>query len=114
MPLTACKVMKLNQLRYFVEIVKHRQNISNAAESLFTSQSGVSKQIILLEDELQLQLFNRKGRHLTGLTEAGAKIYGMALTVLERVNDIKQVADEYNHRHGTLTVATTHTQARYV
>jgi LysR family cys regulon transcriptional activator len=106
--------MKLNQLRYFVEIVKHRQNISNAAESLFTSQSGVSKQIILLEEELQLQLFNRKGRHLTGLTEAGAKIYAMALTVLDKVNDIKQVADECNHRQGTLTIATTHTQARYV
>lgn len=106
--------MKLNQLRYFVEIVKHRQNISNAAESLFTSQSGISKQIILLEEELQLQLFNRKGRHLTGLTEAGEKIYAMALSVLDKVNDIKQVADEYNHRQGTLTIATTHTQARYV
>ncbi|MGR8933204.1 MAG: CysB family HTH-type transcriptional regulator [Gammaproteobacteria bacterium] len=106
--------MKLNQLRYFVEIVKHRQNISNAAESLFTSQSGVSKQIILLEEELQLQLFNRKGRHLCGLTEAGEKIYAMATQVLNQINDIRQVADEYNHRQATLTIATTHTQARYV
>lgn len=106
--------MKINQLRYFVEIVKHRQNISNAAESLFTSQSGISKQIILLEEELGLQLFNRKGRHLTGLTEAGEKIYNIALSVLDKVNDIKQIADECNQRQGTLTIATTHTQARYV
>jgi LysR family cys regulon transcriptional activator len=106
--------MKINQLRYLVEIVKHRQNISNTAESLFTSQSGISKQIILLEEELQLQLFKRKGRHLAGLTEAGEKIYAIALAILDRANDIKQVADEYNHRQGTLTIATTHTQARYV
>lgn len=106
--------MKLSQIRYFVEIVRHRQNISNAAESLFTSQSGISKQIMLLEAELQLQLFHRKGRHLTGLTDAGAAIYDLALRVLDKIEDIRQVADEWNNRQGTLTIATTHTQARYV
>lgn len=108
--------MKLHQLRYAVEIAKHGHNISKAANVLCTSQSGISKQIRMLEDELGITLFVRKGRNLIGLTPAGKEVVKHASMALEKVNDIKQVADQYNSRQGqgTLTIATTHTQARYV
>jgi LysR family transcriptional regulator, cys regulon transcriptional activator len=106
--------MKLQQLRYLVEIDKHQQNISKAATVLCTSQSGISKQIKLLEDELQLSLFNRNGKNLTGMTPDGEHILLLAKEVLDKVNDIKQVAAELRHQQGMLTIAATHTQARYV
>jgi len=106
--------MKLQQLRYLVEIDKQQQNISKAAAILCTSQSGISKQIKLLEDELQLSLFHRNGRNLTGMTPDGQQILMLAREVLERADDIKQMAAELRHQQGTLTIAATHTQARYV
>lgn len=108
--------MKLHQLRYVVEIAKQGNNISKAGNVLCTSQSGISKQIRMLEEELGITLFFRKGRNLLGLTPAGKEILKHASMVLEKVNDIKQVADQHNNRQGqgTLTIATTHTQARYV
>jgi LysR family cys regulon transcriptional activator len=106
--------MKLHQLRYLHEVARQNLNISNAAEVLFTSQPGVSKQIQLFEEELGLQIFQRKGKRLTGITEPGAEILALAAKVILDVENIKRVGDEFSHvETGTLTIATTHTQARY-
>lgn len=106
--------MKLQQLRYIWEVAQHDLNVSATAESLFTSQPGISKQIRLLEDELGLPIFARNGKHLTEMTEAGKEILLMAGQILDKVDRIKGIADEYcDDRKGTLSIATTHTQARY-
>ncbi len=106
--------MKLHQLRYVSEVVKQGLNISAAAEALHTSQPGVSKQIQLLEDELSLQIFERHGKRLTGITEPGRNIVELAERVMRDMENIKKVGDEFSHEDiGTLTIATTHTQARY-
>lgn len=106
--------MKLHQLRYISEVVKQGLNISAAAEALHTSQPGVSKQIQLLEDELNLQIFERHGKRLTGVTEPGRNIVELAERVMRDMENIKKVGDEFSHEDvGTLTIATTHTQARY-
>lgn len=107
-------VVKLQQLRYVHEVAKQGLNISLAAEKLHTSQSGISKQIQLLEEELNLHIFKRNGKRLVGLTETGAAIVDLAGRVLREVNNIRQVSQEFNQKdRGTLTLATTHTQARY-
>lgn len=106
--------MKVQQLRFLVEIVRHNNNISRAAKSLCTSQSGISKQVKLLENELQLSLFERKGRNLECLTPQGVMIYEQAVAVLNRIKFISDIADEYNNENDGFTLATTHTQARYV
>ncbi|WP_028022749.1 HTH-type transcriptional regulator CysB [Enterovibrio calviensis] len=106
--------MKLQQLKYIVEVVNHDLNVSSTAESLFTSQPGVSKQIRALEDELGVQIFGRSGKHLTKLTPAGEQIVDIARDILSRVDGIKSVASEYTTPDkGKLNIATTHTQARY-
>lgn len=106
--------MKLHQLRYVSEVVKQGLNISAAADALHTSQPGVSKQIQLLEDELNLQIFERHGKRLTGVTEPGRNIVELAERVMRDMENIKKVGDEFSHEDvGTLTIATTHTQARY-
>lgn len=106
--------MKLHQLRYLHEVVKQGLNITSAAEALFTSQPGVSKQIQLIEEELGLQIFKRNGKRLTGLTEPGKHILTLADKVIREVENIKRVGDEFSDEAtGTLTIATTHTQARY-
>mgnify|MGYP006290217755 FL=1 len=95
-------------------MVKQGLNISAAAEALHTSQPGVSKQIQLLEDELNLQIFERHGKRLTGVTEPGRNIVELAERVMRDMENIKKVGDEFSHEDvGTLTIATTHTQARY-
>ena len=82
--------------------------------SLFTSQPGISKQIRLLEDELGVEIFARSGKHLTKVTPAGQQIIKSALEILKKVDNIKQLANEYsNEKKGKLSLATTHTQARY-
>ena len=107
--------MKLQQLHYIREVAKHGLNVSATAERLYTSQSGISKQIRMLEDELGLKIFHRGGKHLTEVTQAGEVIIGLASEILEKVDKLKQVALEYTDEHkGTLSIATTHTQARYV
>lgn len=107
--------MKLQQLRYIWEVCQHNLNVSATAEGLFTSQPGISKQIRLLEDELGVVIFARNGKHLSELTPAGRAIVALAGEVLVKVRDIRNVADEYrDDRKGTLSLATTHTQARYV
>ncbi len=106
--------MKLQQLRYIWEVAHHDLNVSATAQSLYTSQPGISKQIRLLEDELGVEIFARSGKHLTHVTPAGEAILETAGEVLRKVEGIKQVAQEYsNEKKGTLSIATTHTQARY-
>lgn len=106
--------MKLQQLRYICEVAKHDLNVSATAQSLFTSQPGISKQIRLLEDELGVEVFARSGKHLTRVTQAGASILEIATDILRQVETIKQVAQEFSdEKKGSLAVATTHTQARY-
>jgi LysR family cys regulon transcriptional activator len=107
--------MKLQQLRYIWEVSKHELNVSATAESLFTSQPGVSKQIRLLEDELGVQIFRRSGKHLTEITAAGQAIIQVAGHILGEVENINRIAAEHcDDTRGSLSIATTHTQARYV
>ena len=107
--------MKLQQLRYIREVAKHGLNVSATAERLYTSQSGISKQIRMLEDELGLKIFQRGGKHLTEITQAGQVIISLAGEILDKVDKLKQVALEFTDENkGTLSIATTHTQARYV
>ncbi|MFP6816082.1 MAG: LysR family transcriptional regulator, partial [Pseudomonadales bacterium] len=106
--------MKLQQLRYIWEVAHHDLNVSGTAQSLFTSQPGISKQIRLLEDELGVEIFARSGKHLTHITTVGESIIEMAGEILREAEAIKQVAQEYsNEKEGSLSIATTHTQARY-
>jgi len=107
--------MKLQQLRFFLAVVDNGLNITAASERLFTSQPGVSKQIRMLEDELGLSLFQRAGKSLSSLTPAGARVADRARVILREVENIKQMAgDLRGEATGQLSIATTHTQARYV
>lgn len=107
--------MKLQQLRYIVEVVNHNLNVSSTAEGLYTSQPGISKQVRLLEEELGIQIFTRSGKHLSQITPAGRQIVRIAREVLAKVDAIKSVAGEHTlPNQGALYLATTHTQARYV
>ncbi|PHS73718.1 MAG: HTH-type transcriptional regulator CysB [Cycloclasticus sp.] len=106
--------MKLQQLRYIWEVSKNNLNVSATAESIYTSQPGISKQIRILEDELGIPVFTRNGKHLTSMTPAGEKIIEIAGEMLMQVENIKNIANEYcNQSKGSLSIATTHTQARY-
>jgi LysR family cys regulon transcriptional activator len=107
--------MKLQQLRYIWEVARNNLNVSATAERLYTSQPGVSKQIRLLEDELGVQIFMRAGKQLTEITPAGQQIINLAGKIMAEVDNIKQISSEYtDQRRGSLSLATTHTQARYV
>ena len=107
--------MKLQQLKYLLAIVDNGLNITAAAERLYTSQPGVSKQLKLLEEELGLQLFARKGKSLGGVTAAGRQVIDRARLIMQEVENIRSLASDYYHEEeGTLSIATTHTQARYV
>jgi LysR family cys regulon transcriptional activator len=107
--------VKLQQLRYIVEISKNDLNVSNTAESLFTSQPGISKQVRLLEQELGVTIFTRHGKHLTKITPAGRQIIAMAAEILNQTQQIRQVAQEYrDNKVGNFTIGATHNQARYV
>lgn len=106
--------MNLIQLRYIREIVRQGLSISGTAEALHTSQSGVSRQVQLLEEELNLQIFQRNGKRLIGITEPGKLILVLAERLLCELENIKRVGQEFTQKsRGTLTIATTHTQARY-
>ncbi|HHH48586.1 MAG TPA: CysB family HTH-type transcriptional regulator [Gammaproteobacteria bacterium] len=107
--------MKLHQLRYICEVTDRGLNVSEAAEAMHTSQPGVSKQIRLLEAELGVPIFARTGKRLTALTEPGAEVVQSARRALREVENIRRIGQEYRgESNGTLTIATTHTQARYV
>ncbi len=107
--------MKLQQLKYLLAIADNGLNITAAAERLYTSQPGVSKQLKLLEEELGMQLFARKGKSLDGITPAGEQVIERARVVMQEVENIRNLANEYyQEQEGALSIATTHTQARYV
>ena len=106
--------MNLQQLRYLNEIVQHELNISEAAASLYTSQPGVSKQIKLLEQELGFDIFIRSGKRITAISEPGKSVLQIAQRILHDTHNLKQVGKDFHSQDsGTLTIATTHTQARY-
>ena len=106
--------MTLQQLRYLCEVVRRDLNISRAAEALDVSQPGLSRQLQLLERELGVELFVRNRKRLVRLSEPGDQIAQMARRMLEEAENIRQAARDHSGAfHGTLTIATTHTQARY-
>lgn len=106
--------MKLQQLKYVREIARQGMSVSAAANVLHASQPGVSNQVQQLEDELGLKIFERHGKRLTNLTEVGHSVVEMANRVLLDVDNIRQLAaDSKNDQLGTLSIGTTHTQARY-
>jgi LysR family cys regulon transcriptional activator len=107
--------MNFQQLRIIRETVRCNYNLTEVANHLYTSQSGVSKHIKDLEDELGVELFVRKGKRLLGMTEPGREMVKIVERLLLDAHNIKNLADQYSQQdQGHLTVATTHTQARYV
>lgn len=107
--------MKLQQLRCITAMTRHRLNVSATADALFTSQPGVSRQIRMLEEELGVDIFERSGRQVTKVTPAGEAIIELAEDILRKVQDIRTVSSEHaDPESGELTIATTHTQARYI
>jgi len=106
--------MNIQQLRIIRETVRRQFNLTDAAAALNTSQSGVSKHIKDLEDELGVELFVRRGKRLLGMTEPGREIAEIAERILVDIGNIKRLGAQYAAQdEGRLTIATTHTQARY-
>ena len=106
--------MNFQQLRIVREAVQRNFNLTEVANALFTSQSGVSKHIKDLEDELGIELFVRRGKRLLGLTEPGKEMLAIVERVLLDAKNIKRLAEQFSGRdQGSLSIATTHTQARY-
>ena len=106
--------MKIQQLKYVREIARRGLSISAAAQALHASQPGVSNQLQQLEEELGLQIFERHGKRLTAITPVGESVLEMADRVLQDVDNIRQLASDCrNDQIGTLSIGTTHTQARY-
>ena len=107
--------MKLQQLKYLIAIRDHNLNVSVASDALFTSQPGVSKQIGLLESELGVRIFERRGKHLHRITPVGEEIIKCAEAMLNIESKIKAISREYlDPTVGTLNIHTTHTIARYL
>ena len=107
--------MNFQQLRSIREAARRGYNLTEVANVLFTSQPGVSRQIRELEDELGVEIFERNGKRLTGLTEPGKGILQIIDRLLLEAENLRQASQEYTgEQSGTLSVATTHTQARYV
>jgi LysR family cys regulon transcriptional activator len=107
-------IMNLQQLRYISEVARQDLNLSRAAQALHTSQPGVSRQILQLEDEIGVKIFERAGKRLVGVTEPGQEILRIARRILAETRNLKEVGNEFTREaSGSLTIATTHTQARY-
>ncbi len=107
--------MNIQQLRFIDAVAASDLNLSRAAEVLFTSQPGISKQIRQLEEELGVEIFQRNGKHLKALTPAGVRIVQSAREVLQKLEGIRAIADEFtDEAKGSLSIATTHTQSRYM
>ena len=107
--------MNFQQLRIVRETVRRNFNLTEVANSLFTSQSGVSKHIKDLEDELGVELFVRRGKRLLGLTDPGKEMVEIVERILADTANIKRLGEQFcNREQGQLVIATTHTQARYV
>src|SRR6476619_1291107 len=107
--------MNFQQLRIIRETVRRNFNLTEVANALFTSQSGVSKHIRDLEDELGVELFVRRGKRLLGLTDPGKEMIEVVERILVDTANIKRLGEQFSNREqGQLVIATTHTQARYV
>ena len=107
--------MNLQQFRFVRETIRRDFNLTEAARSLFTSQPGVSKAILEFEDELGVQIFERHGKRIKGLTKPGHAVAQVVERIMREIDNLKKVSDEYARRdEGSLVIACTHTQARYV
>jgi LysR family transcriptional regulator, cys regulon transcriptional activator len=107
--------MNLHQFRFVQEAVKRNLNLTEVAKSLHTSQPGVSKAILELEEELGVEIFGRHGKRLKRVTEPGEHVLKSIDIILREVNNLKRIGEQYSTQDsGTLSIATTHTQARYV
>jgi len=107
--------MKLQQLRFLASVAQNDLNLTAAAAKLNATQPAISKQLKLLEDELGFNLFVRKGRQFTGLTAPGERVIEHALRLLREAENIKGISEDFQDQaRGSLSIATTHTQARYV
>ena len=108
------RAMNLHQLRFVREAVRQNFNLTDAAKALFTSQPGVSKAIIELEEELGVDIFTRHGKRIRGLTEPGRLVLGSVELIMQEIDSLKRIGKEYAAQDsGSFTIATTHTQARY-
>jgi LysR family cys regulon transcriptional activator len=106
--------MNLHQLRFVREAVRQNFNLTEAAKALFTSQPGVSKGIIELEEELGIDIFARHGKRIRGLTEPGRAVIKSVELIMQEIDGLKRIGKEYAAQDsGSFTIATTHTQARY-
>ncbi|MET0961894.1 MAG: CysB family HTH-type transcriptional regulator [Noviherbaspirillum sp.] len=106
--------MNLHQLRFVREAVRQNFNLTEAAKALFTSQPGVSKAIIELEEELGVDIFTRHGKRIRGLTEPGRAVLKSVEMIMQEIESVKRIGKEFAaHDSGSFTIATTHTQARY-
>lgn len=107
--------MNLHQLRFVREAVRQNFNLTEAAKALFTSQPGVSKAIIELEEELGVDIFARHGKRIRGLTEPGRAVLKSVELIMQEIDGLKRIGKEYAAQDsGSFTIATTHTQARYI
>src|SRR3990167_1247405 len=107
--------MNLPQFRFVQEAARRNLNLTEAAKALHTSQPGVSKAIIELEEELGIDIFARHGKRLKRITEPGQHVLKSIELILREVNNLKRIGEQYSSQDsGTLSIATTHTQARYV
>lgn len=107
--------MNLHQFRFVQEAVRQKLNLTETAKALFTSQPGVSKAILELEGELGVDIFSRHGKRLRRVTEPGREVLKSIDIILREVNNLKRIGEEFSQQDaGTLSIATTHTQARYV
>jgi LysR family transcriptional regulator, cys regulon transcriptional activator len=107
--------MNLHQFRFVQEAARRNLNLTEAAKALHTSQPGVSKAIIELEEELGIDIFARHGKRLKRITEPGQHVLKSIELILREVGNLKRIGEQYSSQDsGTLSIATTHTQARYV
>ena len=107
--------MNLHQFRFVQEAARRNLNLTETAKALFTSQPGVSKAILELEDELGIDIFARHGKRLRRVTEPGEQVLRAIEIIMREVANLKRIGEEYSKQDaGTLSIATTHTQARYV
>src|SRR5438552_17355161 len=106
--------MNLHQFRFVQEAVRQNLNLTETAKALFTSQPGISKAILELEGELGVDIFARHGKRLRRVTEPGQQVLRAIEIIMREVNNLKRTGDEFFKQDaGTLSIATTHTQARY-
>src|SRR5690554_476670 len=107
--------MNLQQFRFVRETIRCNFNLTDAARSLYTSQPGVSKSIIELEDELGIKIFERHGKRIRGLTRPGEAVADVIHRIMREIDNLKKVSDEFaRHDEGDIVIACTHAQARYV